>query len=363
MTRLYLREDPDAAEYEEWVASALGDDRDYLPADLGPILRGGFRPPETTILRRSDGMCLLYAGRLHWLSAEPEAGKTWLMLLAVAEVLRRGGQVVYFDYEMSAHDLVARLRSLGVPRPRIAAGLSYVRPPGKMSNPVLRFYGEGGDGEPALFAGADLVCFDACTEAMVADGLDPMDNTDVAAWLQRAPRLATRLGAAVVVADHVAKDREGRGRWAIGAQHKMAQADVSYSMWNVQPFRPGGTGLSSIQVTKDRPGAVRGFAAGGRRVGTLVLNAEDEGGRLEGFVAEPPAEDAGPTDRMAAILEFARGSAAPMTKKDLESVGGGRGSTSRGAVARLIADGCLVPAPGDEELRYPRYVAAEEEED
>ena len=46
------------------------------------------------------------------------------------------------------------------------------------------------------------------------------EQEDVAAWLQRAPRLALKLGAAVLVLDHVVKSFEARGRYAIGAGHK-----------------------------------------------------------------------------------------------------------------------------------------------
>lgn len=350
-------------DFDSWMREAFGADYDFLPVDLGPIVDGDLEPPTPTMLRRADGNHLIYEGRVHWVSSEPEAGKTWLALLATREVVNGGGRVIYFDYEMSPLDVVRRLLQLGTSGDKIRNnGLDYIRPPSKMSDDVLRFYGAGDEeaGSPPLFEGADLVVFDACTEAMVADGFDPLSNTDVAAWLQRAPRLAQRLGAAVLVLDHVPKDRESRGRYAIGAQHKLAQTDVGYALYNTEPFRPGGVGLSAIAVTKDRPGGVRAAALDGRRAGTLVLNAEDPE-LLEGFVADPK-EDEGPTRLMGNILEFARESRVPLAKGDLETIGGAhRRSGTRGeAVTRLIASGALVPAPGEESKRYPKYVAAED---
>ncbi len=346
--------------YEEWMRATFGEDRDFYPVDLDPILAGNLEPPSPAFLRRSDDAKLLYAGKLHWVASEPEAGKTWLALIASRDLLEAGRPVVYLDYEMSPEDVVRRLLLLGASRDAISRSFVYIRPPGKMTDEVLEFYGTSTESAPALFGNAALVVFDACTEAMTADGFDPLSNVDVAAWLQRAPRLALRMGAAVLVLDHVPKDRENRGRYAIGAQHKLAQTDVQYSLRNVRPFAPGSTGLSTIVVEKDRPGGIRKWALDGRRVGTLVVNAEDLE-HLEGFLAAPTEEE-GPTDRMRQILEVAHSSAVPLSKNQLESVGGGRGSTNRGAVTRLIAAGRLVPAPGDEGRTYPRYVAAPEPE-
>jgi hypothetical protein len=47
----------------------------------------------------------------------------------------------------------------------------------------------------------------------------------VASWLELLPRWAARLGAAVLVLDHVVKNVETRGRWATGSQHKLAGLD------------------------------------------------------------------------------------------------------------------------------------------
>jgi len=249
---------------ENWMRETFGEERDFFPVDLDPILAGNLEPPSPSFLRRADGCRLLYTGMLHWVASEPEAGKSWLALLAVKELLEARKRVVYFDYEMYPQEIVRRLRSLGLSRGNFA-GLEYIRPPGRMSDEILQFYGSSTEGAPALFTNVSLVVFDACTEAMAADGFDPLDNVQVAKWLQRAPRLAQRLGAAVLVLDHVPKDRDGRGRYAIGAQHKLAQTDVQYSLYNTQPFAPGRTGLSAIAVQKDRPGVCGSTRSTGRR--------------------------------------------------------------------------------------------------
>jgi hypothetical protein len=54
---------------------------------------------------------------------------------------------------------------------------------------------------------------------MTTEGLALGDNTDVAAWMRPLPKRFAAAGAAVVVIDHVVKNRDDQGRYAIGGQH------------------------------------------------------------------------------------------------------------------------------------------------
>jgi hypothetical protein len=54
---------------------------------------------------------------------------------------------------------------------------------------------------------------------MTTEGLALGDNTDVAAWMRLLPKRFAAAGAAVVVIDHVVKNRDDQGRYAIGGQH------------------------------------------------------------------------------------------------------------------------------------------------
>jgi hypothetical protein len=85
----------------------------------------------------------------------------------------------------------------------------------------------------------------------------------------------------VALLDHVTKDAQGRGRYAIGAQHKLASIDgAAYSLEVVRPFGRGLTGVARIDVTKDRPGFVRSFAVGGSHVAELHVVSDDGGGEV-----------------------------------------------------------------------------------
>ena len=96
--------------------------------DLGPVLEGEQVGEPPTILERTDETCLFYAGKLHAIHGEPEAGKGWIAMRAVAEVVERGEHAVYIDFEDDAGTAVERLRALGVSDEPIADRFHYVRP-------------------------------------------------------------------------------------------------------------------------------------------------------------------------------------------------------------------------------------------
>lgn len=57
--------------------------------DVAALLAGELpEPPAPTVLRRTDGHGVFYAGQVNSLFGEPESGKTWIALAAAAEVLR-----------------------------------------------------------------------------------------------------------------------------------------------------------------------------------------------------------------------------------------------------------------------------------
>lgn len=78
--------------------------------DLDPILTGAYTPPVPTIGRRSDGLGLVYAGRVHSIAGEPGGGKTWLALHLIVEVILAGGIGALIDYEDTPDAAVHRLR-------------------------------------------------------------------------------------------------------------------------------------------------------------------------------------------------------------------------------------------------------------
>jgi hypothetical protein len=242
----------------------------WAPIDLGPILDGEELEPPPTMLQRLDEIGLLYSGKVHSFAGEPESGKSWLALEACRQVIEPGGFTTYLDFEDQAPGLVARLRALGTDDNAIRERFRYVRP----DEPLTKAGRD--DLDRAMESAPALAVVDGVTEAMTLLGLSPLDNADVAKFNEQIPRRIVRSGAAVVLIDHVTKAKDGRGRWAIGAQHKLAGIDGAAYMFEVlRPFGRGLEGVARIEVTKDRPGFVRASAAGGKVVGELHMFSMD----------------------------------------------------------------------------------------
>lgn len=185
-----------------------------------------------------------------------------------------------------------------------------------------------------------LAVVDGMTEALALNGLDLRDNTDVARFLTLLPRRLARSGAAVLLVDHVVKDREARGRFAIGAQHKLAGIDVSYTLTSVDPFGRGRSGLSTLTVGKDRPGRVREHQALGSHIAELRLSSDAESGSVVVELAPPAGEGGGefrPTrlmERVSRAVEEEPG----LNKRAIRGLQG-KNETLDLALSLLMADG------------------------
>src|SRR5829696_7704081 len=143
--------------------------------------------------------------------------------VAAAERVRAGEHVIYVDFEDTASTVAGRVLALGLDEEAIAKRFHYIQP----SEPLA----DAGwsDLQRALTAEPTLAVIDGVTEALVLHGLELKDNSDVAKWLALLPRKLTTAGIAVIQVDHVGRDRETRGPYALGAQHKQAGIDAHYS--------------------------------------------------------------------------------------------------------------------------------------
>jgi hypothetical protein len=310
----------------------------WSPLSLRPVLVGERRDDDLpTILERVDGVALVYPGKLHWVSSEPESGKTWLILKAVAQEIAAGNDVVIVDFEDSPEGTVDRLRALGVKDYEIESHLHYVQPDGPLTDVALQ------ELAPALIA-ATLVTIDACSEAMGIQELDSYDNRDVERWIRTCVKPLARFGAAVLVADHVTKSKESRGRFSIGAQHKLAAIDgAAYTLTTAKPFGRGREGLVRVAVAKDRRGRVRGAAANGKTIADFRLVSDEETGAVAAELRPPTSENAGggfrPTGYMESVSRYLEHQIEPVsTQQMMKTVIGGT-SHKRAALECLVSEG------------------------
>jgi hypothetical protein len=235
---------------------ASDEESSWAPVQLADYFDGLFQAPIATILKRSDGHGLIYTGRVHSIYGESESGKSWIAQIASAEMLKDDKKVIYIDFESDAIDIVTRLKALGVSRANLLQYFTYIRPEGArdVDDPYWQAILEPDS--------ATLVIIDGVTESLTMWGGETKDNDAITRWMRIFPRtVATASGAAVVLIDHITKNAETRGRFAIGGQAKLATIDgAAYLVEPLEALAPGRTGSLTMRVTKDRPGFIRKIA-------------------------------------------------------------------------------------------------------
>ena len=226
----------------------------WAPVDLGPIItgieKGEIVGPRPSLLPRTDGQCLLYPGEIHSFSGEPDIGKGWVILSACADAIGSGRHVLYLDFEDGPASIVERLLALGVTPEAITKYFHYIRPSDPLDDEFVT--------ELLKAHTYTLAVVDGLTEAYELLGLDPLSNKDATKFLRRLPRPIARSGAAVVEIDHVNRNPEQRGRYAIGAQHKLAGVTAGFSVRAVpgRALNRQTQGQIKIGLSKDRHGHI-----------------------------------------------------------------------------------------------------------
>lgn len=312
----------------------------WAPVDLELVLAGEYLDPPPTMLHRTDGVPLLYDGAVHTISGESESGKTWLTLLAALQLLEAGDNVVFIDFEDRADRVIARLMALGATPQQIRDHFAYIRPDRPLDD----------DGRAQLtphLTDTHLAIIDGVTEAMTIHGYDLNSNADSALFQALLPRWIADHGPAVVLIDHVVKDHEKQGRFALGAQHKLAGIDgVAYLVKMLQPFARGKRGIARIDIAKDRPGHVRGYAHG-KTIAEFTLDATSGNDAILTAHLTPPGHDTGragdtfePTIFMERISRFVQLNPG-LSKKAIEDTINGRASTKRLALELLVTRGYI----------------------
>lgn len=329
-------------------------------ADVAALLENDLEPEEPDFLTRTDGAKLFYAGKMHVLQAEPSSGKTWIALVAALEVLAMGGAVLYLDYEDSPKGILGRLLALGAEPAHVKERFGYMQPAGAFGTQERLELGRLLEN-----LNPDLVVIDGVAEALARDGLSEDRASEVVGWIERLPRWISRTGAAVVMLDHVAKDREQQGRWARGSGAKLGAVDgASYQVKVTSSFSRHKAGTMKLVVAKDRPG---GVGAIGDVAAIASLDPHADGARvvvrLDPNTAETrPSDTWKPTALMEKASRALEESTVPITASTLRTlVHSEKPKLVQQAIARLISEGWIVEATGKPKtLRVERPFRQEE---
>ena len=346
----------------------------WEPIDLGPYLRGESTNPEPTMgIVRSDGLRLIYPGREHTVLGETESGKTWFALACVVAEIIDGNTVVYIHYEESdPGSTIERLRMLGLTADTIAAQLRFVAP----NRPI-----RGEWVSPLTALRPSLVIHDGVNEGMALHGADIMAAEGAAAFRRRVILPFIQCGAASLSCDHVPKSREGRGRDAYGSVHKGNAIDgARFLLDNIEPFGRGRRGLSSVYVTKDRPGYLRAKGKPSSNTGqtlmgvlvvddTAAVNADTQG--LNFYAPRmddsPAATATKAADVVLAVINDLPGRAVPsirLLNAEMRKAGHNlRDTTVRAAVDDLLVAKRLAEIPGKRGARGYQSLTASQASD
>jgi hypothetical protein len=327
-----------------------------LAAIVAGIQAGEIVGPVPSVMVRSDGVCLLYRGETHQLAGEPESGKGLISLAAAAQQLATGENVLMIDFEDSPASIVTRLLALGATPEAIIDRFTYIRPVDPLD--AAQFYALTHSRE------FSLAIIDGVSEAFALLGLDLADNLDAAKFLATLPRPLAETGAAVLLIDHVAKAKESRGRYALGAGHKLAGVAAAFSTDVIKAPSRADAGMIKIKVEKDRHGHVRGQAAGG--VIALAHITPSDNGEHVTVSLDPPevsvteTGDFRPTtlmERVSRYLEDEPGATLRTVRTDVA----GKAAYVDQALRVLVAEGFVQQRPDGQARRH--YVVNEYRED
>lgn len=263
----------------------------WTPRPILDITRELAKETLPDIFTRTDGKALHYRGRINGFIGEAESGKTWLALHAVAQQLNQGQTVIWTDFEDSPNGILARLRALNLTDTQLDRFL-YLRPEetyGPTGRTILT--DTVNDLRPSL------IITDGVNAAMTLLGLDINSNNDASYFFQHLLQPLTRSpderpGAAVVYIDHVAKNKETRGKGALGAGAKRAMTTGCTISVGVKSYpAPGRTGELRLRVDKDRPGLVRAEAVGPKAHLGLAIIESFPGNNVTINIKPPSIDD------------------------------------------------------------------------
>lgn len=328
--------------------------RPWQPVDFTSVLDGSWTAPEPTVGQRTDGAGLFYPGKCHTVASESEGGKTWFALSACMTEMRRGNNALYIDFEDDEGSTVNRLLIMGATRPEISEHFTYLRPDAALGRGVHH------DDLTAVLNDTTptISILDGVTEALALHGMDANKNNEVAAFGQLLPTFISSHGPAVVSLDHVVKNGEARGRYAIGAVHKLNGLNgAAYVLENRHPFGIGQRGVSGVKLSKDRPGQLRRHAvasAGGLHwFADLVVDATGYAGEEAWTEVVPPEPVEGvfrPTAIMTEIMAAITAKGA-LSKRMIRAGVKGKNETKDAALDQLILDGYLTETTPHKKLK------------
>lgn len=245
---------------DQAAVEAAGDPDSEFFADVDALLCDGLpEPPSPDFMLRDDDMPIFYAGKVNTIIGDPECGKTWLALAAVAERLTTDPHsralVVDVDHN-GLQAIVSHLLALGVPAATLRDRdnrFRYVAPAD--SSEVVKVVEIAGRWRPTI------AVLDSVGELVPMCGLKSVVDDDYTKVHQIVFAPIAAAGAAVLTIDHLVKNPDSRKYGAGGAVAKKRAVDgLAVRVTVARRFVSGKGGAATLRVNKDRHGGVRRIA-------------------------------------------------------------------------------------------------------
>lgn len=339
----------------------------WWPINLRALFEKGYEPQRPELFARADGQPLFYRGKCHACNGEGESGKSWFMLIGCLLTIQAGEHVLYIDFEDTEDTVMSRLLALGAQPDDVIRYFHYMPP----HEPVFTL---GPRGEIKYTAAhvdlwtilerhpIALVVIDGVAEAMGTHGLDPEKNAEFRTFHDTVTRPIARSGPATAYIDHVTKDKESRGKYAIGGVHKFNAIDGAvFSFQPLTTFGVGQHGSSRINVQKDRPGQLRQHTPDGKHMADLHLISHPTTHELT-WEIRPPGEQSAtfrPTHYMEQLYNWINGrndQGEYPNARQIDDSGLGAAKYLRQARALLVAEGHLTTSEGPRKSLMHRAV-------
>jgi AAA domain len=296
---------------------------------------------------------LLYPGKRHVFSGPPDSAKTIAAYCTLIAIIRTGHTAILIDFEMGSYDARQRLQELGATSHELEH-LLYIEP---AERATLDRISHLIDYEP------DLVVVDAAAGAYGIQGLDDNKRGDVETLSALYVNSFWRRQIATLFIDHVVKDAEHRGRYAIGSERKLGGVDVHYGFDTIQPVSRGTTGRYKLVIHRDRGGYLkRGHIA------DLRLDSDPDTHQITwAFTApESSTSEAGyfrPTHLMEKVsIDLEHRHEAVSRNTICETVGGTKDYVLK-AIAALIIEGFAAEIEGDRRAKLVHSIRRYREND
>jgi AAA domain len=235
------------------VGDALGLDPDDEPPPNGhaPLTRcdltGLMSQPRIEPRRFANR--LMYPGKMHTITGEPESCKTLIAWWAALEVISLGRNVLVVDEEAGANQTAEMLSSFGADPRLVDKHLHYLDNPGLTYSTadMTRLGSVLHQHRPVL------TIFDSQAALLAYAGVGENDPGAVALfWKRVIYPISRQFGSAVLVTDHDSKDG-ANSRYGRGSTAKLAEVEVAFKVVVVKPLTRHQDGIVTFSVVKDRP--------------------------------------------------------------------------------------------------------------